>query len=108
MTPEDMPGPLVDIETLFPWLAAITPRRSRYGPSRSRSPPSPPRRDAKRPDGSERAHPAIGRSNSVDSTTCVCVRMIPGVSRMRSSASSRCAVSRACTCRIALASPATV
>ena len=25
MTPQDMPGPLVTIESLFPWLAAITP-----------------------------------------------------------------------------------
>ena len=54
------------------------------------------------------AHPATGRSNRVDSTTCVCVLMIPGVSRMRSSASSRCEVSRARTWMIALASPATV
>jgi hypothetical protein len=25
MTPEDMPGALVTIEALFPWLAAIAP-----------------------------------------------------------------------------------
>jgi hypothetical protein len=25
MTPQDMPGPLVEIESLFPWLAAIAP-----------------------------------------------------------------------------------
>jgi hypothetical protein len=25
MTPQDMPGQLVSIEALFPWLAAITP-----------------------------------------------------------------------------------
>jgi hypothetical protein len=25
MTPEDVPGPRIDIETLFPWLAAIAP-----------------------------------------------------------------------------------
>jgi hypothetical protein len=25
MTPQDIPGPLVSIEALFPWLAAITP-----------------------------------------------------------------------------------
>ena len=25
MTPQDMPGPLVTIESLFPWLAAIAP-----------------------------------------------------------------------------------
>ena len=24
MTPQDVPGPLVTIESLFPWLAAIT------------------------------------------------------------------------------------
>ena len=63
------------------------------------------RREAARPRHRQPAHPATGRSNRVDSTTCVCVRMIPGVSRMRSSASSRCGVSRARTCRIALASP---
>ena len=38
---------------------------------------------------------STGRSNSVESTTCVCVRRIPGASRIRSSASSRCSVSRA-------------
>ncbi len=51
---------------------------------------------------------AKGRSNSVDSTTCVCVRVTPGASRRRSSVRSRCSVSRARTCRTALASPATV
>jgi hypothetical protein len=25
VTPEDMPGPKVSVEALFPWLAAITP-----------------------------------------------------------------------------------
>jgi hypothetical protein len=25
MTPQDVPGPLVTIESLFPWLAAIEP-----------------------------------------------------------------------------------
>ena len=66
------------------------------------------RRAPARPRHGQPAHPATGRSNRVDSTTCVWVLMIPGVSRMRSSASSRCWVSRARTCRIALASPATV
>jgi hypothetical protein len=65
-------------------------------------------RQAPRARDREPAHSATGRSNRVDSTTWVCVRMIPGVSRMRSSASSRCAVSAARTWRIALASPATV
>ena len=49
-----------------------------------------------------------GRSNSVESTICVCVRVTPAWSRIRSSASSRCEVSRARTWSIALASPATV
>ena len=49
-----------------------------------------------------------GRSKSVDRTICVCVRVTPGWSRIRSSASSRCDVSRARTWMIALASPATV
>jgi hypothetical protein len=25
MTPQDVPGPIITIEALFPWLAAITP-----------------------------------------------------------------------------------
>jgi hypothetical protein len=49
-----------------------------------------------------------GRSKRVESTIWVCVRVTPGWSRRRSSASSRWAVSRARTCSIALASPATV
>ncbi len=65
-------------------------------------------RPAAGPRHRRRSHHDIGRSKSVDSTTCVWVRMIPGASRMRSSASSRCVVSCAWTCRIALASPATV
>jgi hypothetical protein len=32
MTPEDMPGPVVDIQTLFPWLAAITPAQEPVRP----------------------------------------------------------------------------
>ena len=43
-----------------------------------------------------------GRSISVERTTCVCVRSTPLTSRMRSSASSRCLVSSARMCRIAL------
>ena len=49
-----------------------------------------------------------GRSRSVERTTWVWVRSTPLTSRMRSSASSRCLVSSARRCRIALASPATV
>ena len=49
-----------------------------------------------------------GRSNSVESTIWVWVRVTPGRSRSRSSVSSRWAVSRARTCTTALASPATV
>jgi hypothetical protein len=32
MTPEDMPGPVIDIHTLFPWLAAITPTQEPVRP----------------------------------------------------------------------------
>lgn len=32
MTPEDVPGPVVDIQTLFPWLAAITPAQEPVRP----------------------------------------------------------------------------
>jgi hypothetical protein len=44
MTPQDMPGPLVKIESLFPWLAAITPAPE---PARPKPEPKPePLRDA--------------------------------------------------------------
>jgi hypothetical protein len=43
MTPEDMPGTLVTIESLFPWLAAITPARETPRPAK---PEPEPLRDA--------------------------------------------------------------
>ncbi len=39
MTPEDVPGPVVDIQTLFPWLAAITPAQE---PARPKPRPAEP------------------------------------------------------------------
>lgn len=41
ITPEDMPGPLVDIETLFPWLAAITPAQEPVRPKPQPQPAEP-------------------------------------------------------------------
>ena len=38
MTPQDVPGPIVTIDSLYPWLAAITPAQE---PSRP-APPTPP------------------------------------------------------------------
>jgi hypothetical protein len=38
MTPRDVPGPIVTIESLFPWLAAITPA---VEPSALRPKPAP-------------------------------------------------------------------
>ena len=78
--------------------------------TRSRSPPTASATLATRSLSPSRAcvRYSTGRSNSVDRTTCVWVRRMPGASRSRSSASSRCSVSRAWRCRIALASPATV
>ena len=32
MTPEDVPGPPLEIESLFPWLAAITPAQEPVRP----------------------------------------------------------------------------
>jgi hypothetical protein len=46
MTPEDMPGPLVDIQTLFPWLAAITPAQEPARPKPQPAQPAPALRDA--------------------------------------------------------------
>jgi hypothetical protein len=43
MTPQDVPGPLVTIESLFPWLAAITPAPR---PIRPQSPEPAPLREA--------------------------------------------------------------
>ena len=38
MTPEDVPGPTVTIESLFPWLAAVAPAEE---PARPRPQPEP-------------------------------------------------------------------
>jgi hypothetical protein len=46
MTPEDIPGPLVTIESLFPWLAAITPAQEPPRPVEPKPEPAPPLRDA--------------------------------------------------------------
>jgi hypothetical protein len=47
MTPEDVPGPLVTIESLFPWLAAITPAQEPVRPMGPKPQPAPSRlRDA--------------------------------------------------------------
>jgi hypothetical protein len=47
MTPEDVPGPLVTIESLFPWLAAITPAQEPVRPMQPKPQPAPaPLRDA--------------------------------------------------------------
>jgi hypothetical protein len=35
MTPQDVPGPIVTIESLFPWLAAITPAQEPQRPALS-------------------------------------------------------------------------
>ena len=43
MTPQDMPGTLVKIESLFPWLTAITPVQE---PVRPKPQPEPALRDA--------------------------------------------------------------
>jgi hypothetical protein len=45
MTPEDITGPLVTIEALFPWLAAITPAQEPR-PIRRQPPESAPVREA--------------------------------------------------------------
>jgi len=99
----------VDVRRRGP-VASLPPRRHRPVaplPPRRHRPvaPLPPRRH--RPPARV-SYSANGRSNSVDSTICVCERVTPGWSRMRSSADSRCDVSRARTWSIALASPATV
>ena len=38
MTPQDVPGQIVTIEALFPWLAAVTPVKE---PSRPKPQPEP-------------------------------------------------------------------
>jgi hypothetical protein len=40
MTPEDMPEPVITIESLFPWLAAIAPAQE---PARPEPKPEPAR-----------------------------------------------------------------
>ena len=45
MTPQDVPGPLVTIESLFPWLAAITPAQEPR-PIRPQPPEPAPLREA--------------------------------------------------------------
>ena len=45
MTPQDVPGPLVTIDSLFPWLAAITPAEEPPRPIRPK-PQLAPMRDA--------------------------------------------------------------
>jgi hypothetical protein len=40
MTPQDMPGPLVTIEALYPWLAAITPAAQEPRPIRPQPEPA--------------------------------------------------------------------
>jgi hypothetical protein len=41
MTPQDFPGPVVTIESLFPWLAAITPAQEPPRPLRPKPHPEP-------------------------------------------------------------------
>jgi hypothetical protein len=41
MTPQDVPGPLVTIEALFPWLAAITPAEEPLRPLKPKPEPAP-------------------------------------------------------------------
>ncbi len=45
MTPQDVPGPLVTIESLFPWLAAIMPAQEPR-PIRLQAPEPAPLREA--------------------------------------------------------------
>lgn len=41
MTPQDVPGPIITIESLFPWLAAITPVQEPPRPVLSEPEPRP-------------------------------------------------------------------
>jgi hypothetical protein len=41
MTPKDVPGQIVTIESLFPWLAAIVPAQEPVRPIRRDSEPTP-------------------------------------------------------------------
>ena len=43
MTPSDVPGQIVTIESLFPWLAAIVPAPEPARPIRRESEPEPER-----------------------------------------------------------------
>jgi len=43
MTPQDVPGQIVTIESLFPWLAAIAPAQEPARPMRRESEPEPER-----------------------------------------------------------------
>ena len=43
MTPQDVPGPIVTIDSLYPWLAAITPAQE---PPRPLKPEPAPLREA--------------------------------------------------------------
>jgi hypothetical protein len=41
MTPEDVPGPIITTESLFPWLHAIAPAGEPVRPLESRPAPDP-------------------------------------------------------------------
>jgi hypothetical protein len=41
MTPQDVPGPIITIESLFPWLHAITPAQEPPRPVLSEPEPEP-------------------------------------------------------------------
>lgn len=41
MTPQDVPGPIVTIDSLFPWLAAISPAEEPPRPLRPKPEPAP-------------------------------------------------------------------
>jgi len=41
MTPEDVPGQIVTIESLFPWLSAIVPAQEPVRPLRGEREPEP-------------------------------------------------------------------
>ena len=41
MTPQDVPGPIVTIDSLFPWLAAISPAEEPPRPLKPKPEPAP-------------------------------------------------------------------
>ena len=41
MTPQDVPGPIVTIDSLFPWLAAISPAEESPRPLKPKPEPTP-------------------------------------------------------------------